>query len=84
MQFRRDIGVAVSFLISQVRTRTEEDWVKLRRLLKHINGTRDLYLVFSDDCSGLLSMFVSIYAFLPFTWIVKVTVVMCLSCYLVA
>lgn len=42
VQFRRDIGVTVSFLTTRVREPTEEDLFKLRRLL---NGTRDLSLV---------------------------------------
>jgi hypothetical protein len=60
VQFRRDIGVAVSFLTTRVREPTEEDWFKLRRLLKYINGTRDLCLIFNGDVSGNLLMFVSI------------------------
>ena len=60
VQFRRDIGVAVSFLTTRVREPTEEDWLKLRRLLKYINGTRDLCLVFNGNASGSLLMFVSI------------------------
>jgi hypothetical protein len=59
-QFRRDIGVAVSFLTTRVRNPTEEDWKKLRRLLMYLNGTRDMCLVFAGDGTRKICVGVSI------------------------
>jgi hypothetical protein len=36
---RRDIQMAVSFLTTRVKAPDEDDWGKLMRVLKYINGT---------------------------------------------
>jgi hypothetical protein len=36
---RRDIQTAVSFLATRVKAPDEDDWGKLIRVLKYINGT---------------------------------------------
>jgi hypothetical protein len=60
-QFRRDIAVAVSFLTTRVRAPDEDDWKKLVRLLRYLNGTRDLKLRFGDGTvSGMIEVFASI------------------------
>jgi Reverse transcriptase (RNA-dependent DNA polymerase) len=39
---RPDILTAIAFLSTRVQAPTEDDWTKLQRLLKYINGTKDL------------------------------------------
>ena len=45
---RRDT-TAVSFLTTQVKAPDEDDWGKLVRVLKYINGTRYMKLILSAD-----------------------------------
>jgi hypothetical protein len=40
----RDIQTAVSFLTTRVQAPDEDDWGKLKRVLKYLNGTRYLKL----------------------------------------
>ena len=46
---RRDIQTAVSFLTTRVQAPDEDDWGKLKRVLKYLNGTRYLKLILSAD-----------------------------------
>jgi hypothetical protein len=46
---RRDIQTAVSFLTTRVKGPDEDDWGKLVRVLKYINGTRYMKLILSAD-----------------------------------
>ena len=46
---RRDIQTAVSFLTTQVKAPDKDDWGKLVRVLKYINGTRYMKLILSTD-----------------------------------
>jgi hypothetical protein len=41
---RPDVLTAVSFLTTRVAAPTEEDWIKLMRVFKYLNGTRELVL----------------------------------------
>ena len=41
---RRDIHTAVSFLTTRVKKPDKDDWGKLKRALKYLNGTRRLKL----------------------------------------
>jgi hypothetical protein len=41
---RRDIQTAVAFLTTRVKSPDEDDWGKLKRVLKYLNGTRYLKL----------------------------------------
>ena len=40
----QDIHIAVEFLTICVKKPDNDNWVKLKRLLKHIKGTRELKL----------------------------------------
>jgi len=42
---RRDIQTAVAFLATRVREPDEDDWLKVKRLLRYINGTINLPLI---------------------------------------
>jgi hypothetical protein len=46
---RWDIQTAVSFLTTRVQEPDEDDWGKLKRILKYLNGTRNLKLTLSTD-----------------------------------
>ena len=46
---RRDIQTAVSFLTTRVKAPDKDDWEKLVRVLKYINGTRYMKLILSAD-----------------------------------
>jgi hypothetical protein len=46
---RHDIQTAVSFLTTRVKAPDEDDWGKLVRVLKYINGTRYMMLILSAD-----------------------------------
>ena len=45
----RDIQTAVSFLTLRVQAPDEDDWGKLKRVLKYLNGTRYLKLILGAD-----------------------------------
>ena len=42
---RRDIQKSVSFLTTRVKKPNEDNWGKLKRALKYLNGTRRLKLI---------------------------------------
>jgi hypothetical protein len=46
---RRDIQTAVAFLTTRVKQPDEDDWGKLKRVLKYLNGTRHMKLTLSAD-----------------------------------
>ena len=51
-QARRDIQMAVAFLTMRVKSPDEDDWGKVKRVLKYLNGTRKLGLTLSLDNLG--------------------------------
>ena len=55
---RRDIQTAVAFLTTWVKNPAEDDWGKLKRVLKYLNGTKYLKLNLSVDNLGMLKWFV--------------------------
>ena len=50
---RRDIQTAVSFLTVRVKKPDKYDWVKLKRALKYLNGTRRLKLTLTIESMGV-------------------------------
>jgi hypothetical protein len=46
---RRDIQTAVLFLTTWVKAPDQDDWGKLVRVLKYLNGTRYMKLILSAD-----------------------------------
>jgi hypothetical protein len=46
---RPDISVAVAFLSTRVQCCTEDDWSKLERVMKYLNGTRNLGICIQPD-----------------------------------
>ena len=44
-----DIQTTVAFLTTQVKAPDEDDWGKLKRVLKYLSGTRHLCLILSAD-----------------------------------
>jgi hypothetical protein len=55
---RPDILPAIAFLCTRVKAPTEEDWTKLKRLLKYVNGTRKEVLTLSADDLHVLKWYV--------------------------
>jgi hypothetical protein len=58
MRARCDIQTAVEFLTTRVKSPDEDDWGKLKRVLKYLNGTRYLKLNLSVDDLGVLKWYV--------------------------
>jgi hypothetical protein len=57
-QARRDIQTAVAFLTTRVKSPDEDDWGKLKQVLKYLNGTKYLNLRLSVDNLGMLKWYV--------------------------
>ncbi len=55
---RRDIQTAVAFLTTRVKNPDEDNWGKLKRVLKYLSGTRYLKLKLSMDNLGILKWYV--------------------------
>jgi hypothetical protein len=55
---RLDIGLAIAFLCTRVACSTEQDWLKLKRVLEHLRGTLDEHLTLGADDLSLM-----------FTWV---------------
>jgi hypothetical protein len=55
---RRDIQIAVAFLMTRVKSPDKDDWGKLKRVLKYLNRTKYLKLKLNVDDLGLLKWYV--------------------------
>jgi hypothetical protein len=55
---RRDIQTAVAFLTTRVKKPDEDDWGKLKRVLKYLKGTKHLRLRLSIDSLGVIRWWV--------------------------
>ena len=55
---RVDIDLTVSFLCTRVSKSTDEDWVKLRRLLQYLFGTIDMERIIGANSLDLLETYV--------------------------
>ena len=53
-QARRDIQTAVSFLTTRVKKPDEDEWGKLKRALKYLNGTIRLKLTLTIESMGVI------------------------------
>jgi hypothetical protein len=60
MAFRaqRDIQTTVAFLTTRVKSPNEDDWGKLKRVLKYLNGTKYLKLTLSVGNLGVLKWYI--------------------------
>ena len=54
----RYIQTAVSFLTKRVKKPDKDDWGKLKRALKYLNGTRRLKLTLTIESMGVIKWFV--------------------------
>jgi hypothetical protein len=52
---RPDIMPPIAFLTTRVQTSTEEDWGKLQRVLKYLNGSKTLGIVLRPDLDMTLN-----------------------------
>lgn len=57
---RPDINTAITGLCTRVKQPTEDDWKKLKRLIKYLNGTRDAKLHLSADDLRIIKWFVDV------------------------
>ena len=55
---RRDIQTAVAFLTTRVKSPDKDDWGKLKRVLKYLNGTKYLKLRLTVDSMSMLKWYV--------------------------
>ena len=55
---RRDIQTAVAFLTTRVKSPDEDNWGKLKRVLKYLNGTKYLKLRLTVDNLAVLKWYV--------------------------
>jgi hypothetical protein len=55
---RPDILLAVAFLCTRVSRCTDEDWLKLKRVLQFLNNTLDDFLFLGADCLNILKTWV--------------------------
>jgi hypothetical protein len=55
---RQDIQTAVAFLTTRVKSPDEDDWGKLKRVLKYLNGTRYLKFRLTVESMGMLKWYV--------------------------
>jgi hypothetical protein len=55
---RRDIQTAVAFLTTRVKKPDEDDWGKLKRVLKYLKGTRHMRLHLSVNALGVIHWWV--------------------------
>jgi hypothetical protein len=55
---RRDIQTTVAFLTTRVKQPDEDDWGKVKRLLKYLNGTRNLKLTLSAESMSNIHWYV--------------------------
>jgi hypothetical protein len=50
--------MVVAFLTTRVKSPDEDDWEKLKRVLKYLNGTKHLKLRLSVENLGMLKLYV--------------------------
>ena len=51
---RQEIQTTISFLCTRVQSPTQQDWAKLRRMMRFLNGTQDEVLTLEcDDQEGI-------------------------------
>ena len=55
---RRDIQTAVAFLTTRVKQPDEDDWGKLKRVLKYLKGTKHLKLTITADNINVIRWYV--------------------------
>jgi hypothetical protein len=55
---RRDIQTVVAFLTTRVKAPDEDDWGKLKRILKYLFGMRFLKLTLSADSLSILQWYI--------------------------
>jgi hypothetical protein len=55
---RKDIQTAVAFLTTRVKNPDEDNWGKLKRVLKYLNGTKYLKLRLTVESLGMLKWYV--------------------------
>eukprot|EP00804_Cyclotella_cryptica_P004278 CCRYP_013488-RB/>CCRYP_013488-RB protein AED:0.37 eAED:0.20 QI:0/-1/0/1/-1/0/1/0/257 len=60
MRVRRDIQTAVAFLTTRVKRPDEDDWGKLKRVLKYLKGTKHMSLTLSLEDMSVIRWWVDV------------------------
>jgi hypothetical protein len=55
---RPDISTCIAYLCTRVKEPDTDDWEKLLRLMKYLNGTREMVLMLSADALNILKWYV--------------------------
>ena len=55
---RPDINLTISYLCTRVQAPDENDWEKLMRLMKYLNGTREMVLTLGADQLNVIKWYV--------------------------
>ena len=55
---RPDMAVVVAYLCTRVKTPTDEDWAKLKRLMQYLDATRELEMVLEPEGEMRLEAFI--------------------------
>jgi hypothetical protein len=51
---QRDIKMTMAFLTVQIKARDEDAWRKIKWVLKHLNGTKELECTLSAENMGII------------------------------
>src|SRR5210317_2223723 len=55
---RPDIQTTIVFLTTRVKEPDEDDWKKLLRMMRYLNGSKDLVLTLSSDGTGICKWYI--------------------------
>src|SRR5210317_1489638 len=55
---RPDIQTTIAFLTTRVKEPDEDDWKKLLRMMRYLNGSKDLVLTLSADGTGICKWYI--------------------------
>ena len=55
---RPDIQTTIAFLTTRVQEPDEDDWKKLLRMMRYLNGSKDLVLTLSADGTGICKWYI--------------------------
>ena len=55
---RLDITLAINFLCTRVTCSTNEDWLKLKRLIRYLYGTKERKLTIGADDISMMYVFI--------------------------
>ena len=57
-RWRPDTGTAVSFLTTRVSEPDEDDWSKMKQIIKYVRGKKEMPLILGANGTGMLKWYV--------------------------